>query len=29
MFVLYWLLAWIKDNAPELWRLILEIFNIG
>jgi hypothetical protein len=29
MVILYWILAWIKDNAPDLWRLILEILNIG
>lgn len=29
MVFLYWILAWIKDNLPDLWRLILEIFNIG
>lgn len=25
----YWVLTWIKDNLPDLWRLILEILNIG
>lgn len=29
MAFLYWILAWIKDNLPDLWRLILEILNIG
>ncbi len=29
MVLLSWFLSWIKDNFPELWRLILEIFNIG
>lgn len=28
MWLLYQLLAWIEQNAPELWELILEIFNI-
>lgn len=28
MWLLYQLLSWIEQNAPELWRLILEIFNI-
>ncbi len=29
MWLLYQLLSWIEQNAPDLWRLILEIFNIN